>query len=209
MNLLEDKIESFWQWFVQNNTLIKNCIEQDDAPNKELIIEQLNNHILNMATLTWDVGLDDDNEWFFMLSPNGVEELLPISEKIIQEAPHFLGWKFYATRPAKDWDRMVRLYDQEMDVVTLDASDWHYAMYTAEKDKIELVLEAPNTQHLDEDIAYLAATIFLNNEIGEKLAMQHIESYSIVTAFTQEEAEEKYSITALKEDLLSMDDLSS
>ena len=80
MNLEEEKIEAFWEWFVQNDPRIKKCIEDSNAPDREYIIENLNNHILNIATLTWDIGLDANDEWFFMTSPNGVKELLPICQ---------------------------------------------------------------------------------------------------------------------------------
>jgi len=41
MNLEEEKIETFWQWFVQNDPLIKKCIEDSNAPDREYIIDNL------------------------------------------------------------------------------------------------------------------------------------------------------------------------
>jgi len=205
MNLVEDKIEAFWQWFVQNNERIKNCIEDASAPDKEYIIESLNNHILNLGTLTWDVGLDGNDEWFFMLSPNGVEELLPISERIIKEAPLFLDWKYYATKPALDWDRNFSLYDQEMDVVEIDASNWHYILYYNDNNKLEIILEASNLQHVDEDTIETAATVFLNNEIGEKTLIELVDGYSIVAQLELEDAKEKISVNELKEHVVEED----
>lgn len=204
MNLAEDKIEAFWQWFVQNHERIKNCIEDAAAPDREYIIENLNNHILNLGTLTWDVGLDGNDEWFFMLSPNGVEELLPISEQIINEAPLFLDWKYYASKPALDWDRNFSLYDQEMEVVEIDASNWRYVAFDSDNDKIEIVLEVPVVQHLSEETAFTAATIFLNNEVGEKALIEFVDSYSIVSVLELEDDEESNSISELKEHVLSL-----
>jgi len=203
MNLEEEKIEAFWQWFVQNHERIKKCIEDDGAPDREYIIENLNNHILNLGTLTWDVGLDGNDDWFFMLSPNGVEELLPISERIIKEAPLFLDWKYYGSKPALDWDRNFNLYDQEMDVVEIDASNWSYILFYNTKDKLEIILEATNLNHIDEETLNTAATVFLNNEVGEKAIIELIERYSIVTELEAEDIKDKYPISELKAHIFS------
>jgi len=202
MNLVEEKIEAFWQWFVQNHDRIKNCIQSDAAPDREYIIENLNNHILNLGTLTWDVGLDGNDDWFFMLSPNGVEELLPISEQIIKEAPLFLDWKYYASKPALDWDRYFSLYDAEMEIVEIDASDWHYILYYNDNEKLEVVLEATNLDHVDEETKGTAASVFLTNEIGEQALIELIEGYDIVSQLDVEDIEKKLPITGLKEHVL-------
>jgi len=203
MNLEEEKIETFWQWFVQNDPLIKKCIEDSNAPDRDYIIENLNNHILNIATITWDIGMDANDEWFFMVSPNGVEELLPICERIMKEAPLFLDWKYYASKPALDWDRTFNLYDQEMEVIDIDASNWNYILFYNDDEQLEIILEASNLEGIDEDTMNSAATVFLNNEIGEKKIIELIKKYTIVTQLEEEDAQDKFAVSGLKEHLMS------
>lgn len=201
MSFHEEKIETFWQWFVQNETILKNCIEEEASPLRELIVEQLDNHILSMGTLTWDLGLNDENEWFFMLSPNGSEDFLKVSEAIINEAPRHLGWQFLSSKPAKEWDRNFSVYDQEMEIVEIDASSWYYIIFKAKGDKLEIVLEADNLQYLDDETAVTAASKFLTNEIGEKTMILYVDKFSIVEALEEEDSDAKYPISELRDHL--------
>ena len=203
MNLEEEKIEAFWEWFVQNDPRIKKCIEDSNAPDREYIIENLNNHILKIATLTWDIGLDANDEWFFMTSPNGVKELLPICQRIMKEAPLFLDWKYYASKPSLDWDRTFTLYDQEMEVIDIDASNWSYILFYNDDDELEIILEASNLEGIDEDTMNSAATVFLNNEIGEKEIIELVKEYTIVIQLEEEDTQDKFSVSGLKEHLFS------
>jgi hypothetical protein len=194
----EEKIESFWQWFVQNDVLIKNSIEQELADERSYIVEQLNNHILGFGMLKWDLGLDDSQNWFFTLSPNGDKDLLVITERIIDNAPHFLSWKFHASKQASSSGMIVSLYDNEMETLEIDASPWHYIAFIESDGKIELILEAKNVKNIDEDIIELAANLLVVNEIGEKMRILHVSTISIVSELSAEDEDSKYPISDLR-----------
>ena len=66
MQINEDKLEAFWQWFVKNSTIIKQVIEHNDTNQSERIVEELNNFILDFGMFTWDIGQNEDNVWFFL-----------------------------------------------------------------------------------------------------------------------------------------------
>lgn len=200
MRVDEEKLERFWQWFIKNEQVIRAAIEDESVEHQVLVKHQLDNLILDFGMLTWDLGLNEKNEWFFTLSPNGDEDLLFITEQIIAEAPTFLAWKFHAGRPAKVWDRKFTIYDHEMEIQEVDASNWHYVAFLDSKNKIELIIEVGDL-HFEEEIIERAVYVFLNNEIGERQLINDISSIQIVAELEPEDAKVKYSIVDLKEHL--------
>lgn len=194
----EEQVEEFWQWFVKNEALVKACITNPENDAREFVIENLNNHILSFGPLKWDLGLNDNNEWFFTISPNCDEHLLEITEEIIALAPHFLNWNFNDSVPAKEWDRQFSLYDHEMEILHVDASKWYYIAFAA-GEKVELIIEAPNMNFAQEETVAVAGNLFLMNEIGERLLIERIDKYSLVPELDEEDQEYKYPIGDLKE----------
>jgi len=206
MELNYDNIIGFWQWFVKNEKLIKDCIENEHSTDREFIVEQMNEYILSFGVLTWDMGLNDDNNWFLMLSPNGDKDMLKVSQHIMIEAPEHMDWLFYASRPAKHWNRQFSVYDEYMDEQFIDASDWHYLFFENEDGKLALVVEAKNVAHLDIEIVETAGEQFVIHEIGELAWMTHIASVEIVPNLESEHEDEKTSVRELKahlEDILN------
>lgn len=198
MELNDDAILRFWQWFVKHENLIKTCIEEEHAPQQAFVVEHMNEHILGIGMLTWDLGLDDDNAWFLTLSPNGNQDMLVVSEQVMEQAPDHMNWLFYAGRPAKKWDRVISIHDDNLDECFIDASSWHYIVFEEEDGKLELVIEAQNTAHLDAELLENAAEQFVVHEIGELLRMRHISTVSIVSEMESEYAASKETISELK-----------
>ena len=197
----DEKIEKFWQWFVKNDQLIKSCIERETASEREKLIEQLNNFILEFGMFTWDIGLDEHHNWFFTISPNIDPDLLEISQQIMSDAPAHLDWQFNASRPAKNWARTFSVYNNEMDLIHIDASSWFYIAFEENDGKIELVFEANNIAHLDEETAEQAVNLFLINEIGEYPLIVHISTVTIVNEIDLDDEDSKYPIHELREHL--------
>lgn len=198
MKIQEEKIQAFWKWFIKNESLIKSCIENESSTEQAHIVEQMNNFILDIGMLTWDLGLDDSNAWFMTLSPNGDKELLEISQRIIENAPTQLEWAFNSSKPAKVWERTFTVYNNNMDEVHIDASSWHYVAQEETDQKIKLIFEAKNIQHLDEETAETAANLFLVQEIGEKTKIVRVSSITIVHELESGYQELKSSINELK-----------
>jgi len=195
----EDKIMKFWRWFVKSEKLIKDCIENESSTDREYVVDQLNEHILNIGTFAWDIGLNEDNFWFLTISPNGDRDLFEISQEIMGLAPTHLDWSFYSSKPAKNWDRKFSVYNDYLDVVEVDASPWNYICFEEDDGRIELIIEAKNIQNLDSETALSAANQFVTNEIGEELKIQRIASVEIVQLFESEYQDTKYPISELKD----------
>ncbi len=196
--MIEQQAEEFWQWFVKNEALIQGCITNPESESREYVIEHLNNYILAFGPLKWDLGLNDADEWFFVISPNCDEQLLEITSELIEIAPTFLNWQFHDSVPAKDWNRQFSVYDHEMEVLTVDASAWHYIAFTA-GEKVEVILEAPNLNFTNEETTAIIGNLFLLNEIGERLLIERIAKYSLVSELDDEDQEYKYPIGDLRE----------
>lgn len=198
MELKDDAIFGFWQWFVKHENVIKACIEEEHSPKQDFVVESMNEHILGIGVLTWDLGLDDSNAWFLMLSPNGNDDMLSVSEQVMLHAPEHMNWLFYAGRPAKNWNRHVTVYDDNLDACSIDANSWQYVVFEEEDGTLEIVLEAQNAAHLDLEILENAAEQFVVQEIGEIVRMRHISTVSIVSELESEFASSKDSIAELK-----------
>lgn len=193
----EEAIQAFWRWFLHNESIIKECIENEHSEEREYVVDQLNEHILAHGMLTWDIGLNDDNNWFLLLSPNGNPDMLEVSEKIMELAPDHTSWIFHASRPAKNWDRTFTVYNQEMDVVEIDASDWHYLIFDDEDEKFELLFEAKNISKLHPEEAETAAEQFVIHEIGEAARIRHISTIEVVHSFDSDVETLKASVAEL------------
>lgn len=204
MNLNSDAIELFWQWFVKNEKLIKDCIENEHSTHKELVVDQMNEHILGLGMLTWDLGLNEDNNWFLMLSPNGDKEMLNVSQRIISDAPEHMDWLFYASRPPKSWNRTFKVYNASFDEVHIDASEWHYLIFEDEDEKLVLVLEAQSISHLDDELADNVGEQFVIHELGELPWMFHISSVEIVSSVEIEHETMKNHVSDLSEHLAEL-----
>jgi len=201
MQINEDKLEVFWQWFVKNSAAIKKVIEIDDAKEGERIVEELNNFILDFGMFTWDIGQNEHNVWFFLISPNGDPELFLLSQRIMSDAPNHLDWLFLSSRPAKTWDRQFSIYNNEMDLIQIDSSFWSYVAFEDDNGQIELVFEAQNIADLDEETSEFAVNQFLVNEIGEKERIIRISSVTVVPILDEDDMDDRYPINILRSHL--------
>jgi hypothetical protein len=197
MEFNDDNILRFWQWFVKNENTIKECVENTSSKSKEYVVEQMNEHILGQGVLTWDIGLNDSKEWFLMLSPNGDSDMLKVSERIIGEAPEHMNWQFHASKPAKIWDRQFMVYDDYMDELFIDASDWHFITFEEEDGKLDLVIEAKNISHLNPELAESASEQFVIQEIGEANSIIYFSSVVVVSNLESEDQSLKSPVSEL------------
>ncbi|MBN4081523.1 peptidase S41 [bacterium AH-315-C07] len=195
----EIKIENLWKWFIANEQQIIDSVENESVP--DYIVENLDNLILDIGMFTWEIGPGKIKPWFLTISPNGDKDLIKVSQKIIDYAPDLNNWEYNYSKPAKEWDRKFTIYDSNMDEQDIDASNWKYVALPYEDDKIELILEAKNIAHLDNDTAATAANLFVTNEIGEENKIQKIFSVNIVDQLENEHDSRKSEINCLNEHL--------
>ena len=198
MKLHEKQILKFWDWFAENEPLIKDCIENDIGTDKEFVNDQLNEFILNIGVFTWEIGMNDEGSWFLTISPNGNKNLLKLSRKIMREAPKETEWIFHAGKPAKSWDRIIRINDNNLDQTHIDASGWFFFASTTPAGLIALIIEAGNIQYLDDETAISAADYFVTNELSEEKRIELFAPVKIVSELEQQYIEEKQPVSNFK-----------
>ena len=98
-----------------------------------------------------------------------------------------------------NWDRIFTMYDQEMDVLEIDASEWHYVLFDDETDdtKFELHIEANSISRLHPEDIEAVAEQFVTKEIGEATRIMHISDIVVVHAFDSDLESLKASVAVL------------
>ena len=201
MSSNEKKIATFWQWFVKNEKAIKECIELDSSPNQAYIVDQMNELILDLGVFTWDIGLDNTDQWFLTISPNGNSDYLSISQEIMLASPDHMLWTFHSSKPAQKWNRKFMIFTEDMEEAHIDASGWSYIALREEDNTLEIILEATNIDQLDDHTAEEAANQFLLKELGEEVKIQRVSTFTIVTRLEAHYQPNKVSIEGLSADV--------
>lgn len=195
-----EKTEKLWQWFVRSEKQIKTVIES--GLNSEQLVKDLNELVLDFGPLSWDIGKNTDDNWFFTISPNGDENRLILTEAIIEEAPTFLNWIFQDSKPAVKWDGKLSTFDESFNEIEIDTSNWNYIAYQYSETQLEIVFEIGDAELLSknqkEDLIY----DFLNKQLGEKIKILAIAKCETVSNFDEEDAEDKNGVAELQQHLL-------
>lgn len=192
-----EKVDRLWQWFVKNESQLKSAIENGTDTIK--IVQSLDDLVLNFGAFSWDLGLDDLNEWFFTISPNLDVDRLQTSKAIIEEAPQFLKWKFYAAKQSKIWNKVVTVYNVDFNEVNLNISEWNYIAFQYSDNELELIFETGETSGIHKDQLLEAINTTLLNELGEELKIVHIAKIDVCTVLPEEDQQDKSSISDLKQ----------
>jgi len=190
-----DPITAFWQWFYKNHALIKEVLDAEEThPAKFDIVNALDNHVLSFGKFKWEIGYGSQGGYSLFISPNGDEELLKTSQEIMEASPNLPDWEFHAAKPAKDWDLQFSIYDEQMFIHEIDASDWRFVMLSQKNGKEVVVLEAPNIGHLDLNVQTNAGNLVLVNMIGEEKKILRIAGILIVKELSEQHQTECHPI---------------
>lgn len=103
----ESKEEKFWNWFEKNQETYYSEIE-----NLKIREEIFNELTKNLKKVNEDLVFEfspihEDNVRELTISAEGIKELFPIVEKLIEKAPKLKNWKFNAFRqriPGDDFE---------------------------------------------------------------------------------------------------------
>lgn len=170
---MQSKIDALWTWFVANEPKVLDCFAKEHSPHQEFVVDGLNELILEIGMLTWEIGQDEDGSMFLIISPNRDADLLKLTKKAVSSAPSLSNWNFHFARPALAWNRVFSIYDEFMDEVEIDASEWQVSVSKNGTGLIDLTFLAPSLR-IDEQSAQTALNSFVVNEIGEELRITRI-----------------------------------
>ncbi|MDF1547241.1 MAG: hypothetical protein P1P88_05435, partial [Bacteroidales bacterium] len=187
----KELIDSLWRWFYNNEQKIIYCIDNEIVEEQQEIVRNIDNLVLDLGRFSWEIAPGNNKPWSFTISPNGDKELLKQTKAIIKEAPELKSWEFNYCKPAKNWDRKFSLYDENVNVLQVDASSWNYIVIPMSEVKFEIIIEARNIKHLDAETAKNAANLVVLNEIGEEAKIQHVSVVNIVSKLENKYASQK------------------
>jgi hypothetical protein len=191
------KIKSFWKWFAENETRIRGVLDTNFPSEKDALINDLDNQILEFGMFTWEIGYEPDHSFFLIISPNGNWERLGLSRSIMKLAPNLDDWHFYYAKPAKEWNLQFSLFDNNVIEHQVNASNWTYILIK-QGDKFKIIIAAGNIAHLDYDTRNAAGDLVVTNLLGEELKIIKIAEIEMVNAFEKTLKAPSFPILSLK-----------
>ncbi|NNC93924.1 MAG: hypothetical protein HKN92_00070 [Chitinophagales bacterium] len=175
-----EKIEDFWNWFVQNEQEIIKSIDEELVDQQVYFKDQLDNLILDFGLFSWEIGQSKSGDWYLTISPNNNADMLKISKEIMDHAPILSSWEFNYCKPAKEWDRQFSVYDSLMNLQAIDASNWRYRVRKDPNGDNDIEIQTIGSVLLDEDAAKKAAETVVINEIGEELRIHSVNKIMVL-----------------------------
>lgn len=92
------KVADFWAWFQANEASFPSTQEFDAAYGNEL-----SRRLTAIKDgLVYEIALPDTGDSELVISGDGVRDLIPCVQELVNAAPDLQGWKIYAFRPRMD-----------------------------------------------------------------------------------------------------------
>ncbi|MBC5836172.1 hypothetical protein G6N05_14945 [Flavobacterium sp. F372] len=156
----ETKEEKFWKWFEKNQETYYS--EIDNLEIREEIFNELTKNLKKVnEDLVFEFSPIHENKVReFTISAEGMKELFPIVEKLIEKAPKLKNWKFNAFRQRIPGDEFEIQYGD----LKISYSDIYYR---SENDNGKLGIELNIKNFDDEAQTQNAIYILLDGLIGE------------------------------------------
>lgn len=174
---MNEAIPEFWRSFLDHKADLER-LESDDDPVYDTILDALQrvNSGLYFAFCT-EPGANE-----FIVTAEGKEELFPVVEEIVREAPNVEGWQIFALKPKLGFPETTRCQDVEVtieDIRVLPVSD--------PAGGLELRLYVPGLTETNSDAIHSALLQALDSGLGER---RFAESVKATAIFVIEEAPE-------------------
>lgn len=188
----KNKINDFWNWFVEHEEKFRIISDPHAAR------EMLDNQILQFGVFAWEIGVGQNKPHTLTISPNGNSKMLRRSQAIIGEAPDLKHWEFFAAKPARDWDFILEMYDSFMVKQRIDTADWEYLFRMTPDFKIRILLYAENINFLDEDDKKAASDFVVNSIIGEADKIDYVDSIEFISFVNETQEDDIKSLLEMK-----------
>jgi len=188
MEVIDDKIKSYWDWFIKNISQINpQTITKD-------MINLLDSNILELGDFAWEIREGINKANMLIISPGGDIDLLSQTKKIIEKAPETPDWEFEYFKPAKKWDYSFSLHGVKGEI---NASNWEYVLLKFSDGTFDVLIKADNINFLDENDKNIAVDIVLESILGEEPYLTYITNYEIVSTFEGKYEGKENKITVL------------
>ena len=197
---LPKQIDDFWEWFNLNLPLLEAIIQVGGHPKTDDVVREMDQHVLGMGKIKWEIGNPQPNQFSLTLSPNNEHDLLEVTNAVVSEAPQINGWTFFYAAQATG-KLQLQVYDHNMDVQSIDAKPWRVVLTDADAGKCELTLEAANIEYLDEDTQMIAADLVLTALLGEEEKINQLAGLELVFELEESDIEYCFPIAELPQNL--------
>ncbi|MEK4438974.1 hypothetical protein [Paenibacillus sp. FSL K6-2862] len=111
--------QHFWDWFSRNNEKYHNLVTSE----QEQLFDELHEQLMRVhGELTFEFSSLHMGIREFVLSGEGITEMIPVVQGLVDSAPPLEGWKVTAFRPRMETDIQVNFgnYLLKADNVTFD-----------------------------------------------------------------------------------------
>ncbi len=163
----EEKIQRFWQWFVENADALYGLAKNDISAALKKIDNRLKSlNRLIVPELNFEPGTD---KLELVLSADGIEQVFPAVEAIMEKAPDIENWKFIAFRqPVKLGETL------EIDGEIYNPDDFYFSSSSGADGKTDLDIYVKN-YNAEEYYRYLSVVFrLINLLLGEYKTVKKI-----------------------------------
>ncbi|MBE8728109.1 hypothetical protein C4F50_24590 [Flavobacterium sp. KB82] len=177
----EQKIETFWNWFIENEKRFRNPeIDLD-----EVLQEILDNASAIEKELAFEIKPIKNGIISLTISADGVKQLIPTVQKMIEKSPKIKGWKFIAFRQKKDkklFTDIIYLSDQ----IELEPSKMQF-LPIVENGSLELIIYSTGINEENYNEIFYGGSLLLDNLVGEYKFMTQVDNYDFHNMPTKKE----------------------
>jgi hypothetical protein len=196
---ISTKIDAFWKWFAEQEDTIKDFFSDEAEVDKDKLIEEMNNLVLDLGRFAWEIGPDREGAFYLILSPNRDPELLELSKRIMAASPDLPDWELHPAKPARTWDWKLRLYDDFFLEREVDASGWQFVLLDRPGNQVEILFEADNLAYFDTETQQMAGETAVTNLLGEEMRIRYVRKVGVSPELREEHQEQRRPIQLLKE----------
>ena len=169
-----NKISSFWEWFGTQERRIREILDDELHPDREELVQMMDNQVLNLGLFTWEMGPDGSNSFYLTISPNGDPELLKLSKSIVKASPALSAWTFYYAKPLKEEPIELKLYGEEYNLHFVNAQSWQFGLSLTSSGHVDITIVANNMKHLDQETQTGAGHLVISSLLGEECHILHV-----------------------------------
>ena len=160
-------IAKFWSWFIDNLHDISEAYDCGDS--ERLGILFAGRLPKTVCAINWEIGPYHHPERTLILSPT-VRENLPLTKKLVSEAPAIPGWHFLPAKPPK----VLLSLQFELPGASACADEWRYILYAYPDGLMELEILIPADAPFPKVRDRLICEILVDSLIGEETRLNHI-----------------------------------
>jgi len=163
---MTNAIEEFWNWFEDTQSSFPTSATFDETYGDEITEQLTRIH----PDLVYETAIPASGERELVISADGIKEMIPIVNAVVDAAPELQNWKFTAFRPRlNDYTGFELNYAGH----TFDPkSIWFWARI--EDGHFDVKLYHPNYNEDDRNLIVSASYILLDMAIGEHDVMTGI-----------------------------------